>query len=172
MVYVKSEIDGVFYLVRDVETKQHAANILGKISQNVEIISKYLYEKKNDSSCKDFIEYINILHKKYKSIIYLESDENSMYTSYSINKGEQIVLCIRTKDLENNDLHDLNLIMYVVLHEISHVACPIYDNHGPLFQKIFHFICTNAIDIGLYKKIDFIKNPVVYCGMNINNSIV
>ena len=171
MIYVKSDIDNNFYLVRDVPDKQQAANILGKISQNVESLSNYLYGIKNDEKCKDYVNYINILHNKYKSIIYLESDQDSMYTSYSINKGEQIVFCLRTKQ-STNELHNINLIMYVVLHEISHVACPIYDNHGPLFQKIFAFITQNAIDTNLYTKIDFAKNPVDYCGLNINKSII
>jgi hypothetical protein len=62
--------------------------------------------------------------------------------------------------------------MYVVLHEISHVACPIYDNHGPLFREIFSFITTTAVNMGLYKKIDFATNNTEYCGLNITDSII
>ena len=63
-------------------------------------------------------------------------------------------------------------MMYVVLHEISHVACPIYDNHGPLFKEIFAFITNIAIKINIYKKIDFMQNPEEYCGLTITDSIV
>jgi hypothetical protein len=69
-------------------------------------------------------------------------------------------------------LHDINLMMYVVLHEISHVACPVYDNHGPLFKKIFAFITNAAIKIGLYTKINFGTQPEEYCGLMITDSIV
>jgi predicted metal-dependent hydrolase len=62
--------------------------------------------------------------------------------------------------------------MYVVLHEISHVACPVYDNHGPLFQKIFNFIATRAIELKIYEKIDFRNKPEIYCGLPITDSIV
>ena len=171
MVHVKSDVDNKFYLVRDVYDKQNAANTLGKISENVKIISEYLYSIRNDEKSKEYIEYIDLLYKKYQNIVYVESEENSSHTSYSINKGERIVFCLRTK-LASDELHNINLIIYVVLHEISHVACPIYDNHGPLFQKIFFFIATNAISKGIYTKIDFEKDPVNYCGMKINKSIV
>ena len=172
MTYVKSELNNKFYLVRNVFNKQHASNLLGLISHNIELLVTYLNSIKNEDRCKEYIEYIDLLTSKYKHITYIESEENSMHTSYSVNKGEQIIFCLRTKDNNNNMLHDINLIMYVVLHEISHVACPIYDNHGPLFKKIYTFITKSAVEINLYKKIDFEKSPVIYCGLEINNSII
>ena len=63
-------------------------------------------------------------------------------------------------------------MMYVVLHEISHVACPIYDNHGPLFKKIFGFLTNEGIKLNIYTNIDFKNKPVEYCGMTINESII
>ena len=171
MVYVLSQTDNKYYLVRDVADKQNAANILGQISNNIKTLSEYLYKIKNNETYVEYIKYIDILHNKYKNIVYVESSQDSIYTSYSVNKGEQIVFCLRSKR-SNNEIHNLNLIMYVVLHEISHVACPVYDNHGPLFQKIFGFLTKQAIELGLYSKIDFVKNPVEYCGLNINKSII
>ena len=96
--------------------------------------------------------------------------ENTNYTSYTTNKGEQIVFCIRSID-PLHTIHDLNLIMYVLLHELAHVACPEY-NHTPLFKKIFRFICEEAIEMGIYVKIDFYTSPKYYCGMKINESII
>ena len=171
MVYVLSQTDNKYYLVRDVSDKQNAANTLGQISNNIKTLSEYLYKIKNNETYIEYIKYIDILHNKYKNIVYVESSQDSIYTSYSVNKGEQIVFCLRSK-ISNNEIHNLNLIMYVVLHEISHVACPVYDNHGPLFQKIFGFLTKQAIELGLYSKIDFVKNPVEYCGLNINKSII
>jgi len=171
MVYVLSQTDNKYYLVRDVADKQNAANVLGQISNNIKTLSEYLYKIKNNETYVEYIKYIDILHNKYKNIVYVESSQDSIYTSYSVNKGEQIVFCLRSKR-SNNEIHNLNLIMYVVLHEISHVACPVYDNHGPLFQKIFGFLTKQAIELGLYSKIDFVKNPVEYCGLNINKSII
>lgn len=171
MTYVKSTIDNNDYLVRNVYDKQQAANTLARIRNNILKLSDNLKANINDSKNKDYAEYINLLYSKAKNIIIVESTPDSKYTSYCVNKGEQIVFCLRTIKTKK-DLHDLNLMMYVVLHEISHVACPIYDNHGPLFRKIFAFICQAGIDMGMYSKIDFEGRPENYCGMMINDSII
>lgn len=171
MTYVKSDIDNLIYLVRNVEDKQQAANTLAKLRQNILILSDSLFANINKPENIKYKEYIIRLHNKVRSIIIIESTQDSQYTSYSINKGEQIVYCLRKRILPNG-LHNINLMMYVVLHEISHVACPIYDNHGPLFREIFKFITTSAINLKLYYKIDFKNNPENYCGLLITDSIV
>jgi predicted metal-dependent hydrolase len=169
MTYIKSDIDDSFYLVRDTEDKQEAANMLAKIHKNVIEFSDKL--EKDKEKYPDYKEYIELLYSKVRNIVLVESTQDSAHTSYSVNKGEQIVFCLRTKRT-GNKLHDINLVMYVVLHEISHVGCPIYDNHGPLFRKIFAFFTAKAIEMGLYKKIDFERHPEEYCGMTLNESIV
>ena len=171
MTYIKSNIDNNFYLVRDNIDKQRAANILAKMRQNVIKLSDYLYNNIENSSNKEYKEYIIRLHDRINDIVIVESTQDSIYTSFSVNKGEKIVFCLRSKK-DINNLHDINLMMYVILHEISHVACPIYDNHGPLFKKIFAFITSNAINIGIYNKINFDQNNEEYCGLMITNSIV
>jgi predicted metal-dependent hydrolase len=104
------------------------------------------------------------------NIIIRESSEKSQYTSYTVNKGEQIIFCIRSKLIDkyinSSNIHDKNLIMYVALHEIAHIACPEYG-HTPLFKDIFNFFCDEANKAGIYKKIDFKTTPMEYCGMTI-----
>ena len=168
VTYVVSDIDNNSYLVRNVDDKQLAANMLAKIKENIEMITNHLY--KNINNYPDYVPYIIQLHKRIKNVIIVESSENSVYTSYSINKGEQIVFCLRSK-LIKNSLHDMNLIMYVVLHEISHVACPTIG-HDDTFKKIFAFITNIAIELNLYKKINFKENPLEYCGLTITDSII
>lgn len=171
MTYIKADIDNNYYLVRNSADKNVAANMLARIKENIIKISEYLYNNRFNEKNKEYVEYIKLLYEKAPNIIIVESSQDSEYTSYSVNKGEQIIFCLRSKN-NVNILHDFNLIMYVVLHEISHVACPIYDNHGPLFKKIFAFITTNAININIYKKIDFVTTPDEYCGLIINESII
>lgn len=171
MIYVKSDIDNLYYLVRDVSDKQHASNTMARIRENIIRLSDYLWTNRSDEKNKDYVDNIDRLHAYAKNIVLVESTQDSIYTSYSVNKGEQIVFCLRSRKGLNN-LHNINLMMYVVLHEISHVACPIYDNHGPLFKKIFAFITNNAISVGLYQKIDFGSSPEEYCGLMITESII
>lgn len=173
MVYVMSDIDNKLYMVRDKNDKHQASNLLGIINQNINNISEYMYNNLNNGKkdkYKKYKPYILRLKTGIKNIIIRESNENSVYTSYTVNKGEQIIFCIRSKLIEkyidNSNIHNINLIMYVALHEIAHIACPEYG-HTPLFKDIFNFFCDEALIMGIYKKIDFNINPTEYCGMMI-----
>ena len=133
------------------------------------ILRDYLYD--NIDNYNEFKEYIIQLKNNFnkeRTIIY-ETDPTSNLTSYSVNKGEELSLCL--KDKTTNNLYDLNLLTYVAIHEMSHFACP-EIGHGLLFQKIFNKFILIAIDIGLYIKEDYNKNPINYCGLLLNSSIV
>lgn len=181
MVYVRSDIDGESYLVRDTKDKKKAVNLLASIKADILQISDYMNSKLISDNKSDiekyqpYAEYIKQLKRNLKNVTIKESDFNTVYTSYTVNKGESIVFCIRSKNIasliKSNTIHDKNLVMYVALHEISHVACPEYG-HTDLFKKIFKFITETAIDLGMYQKVDFDANPVEYCGMMITDSIV
>lgn len=181
MTYVRSDVDHQMYMVRNQKDKQKAANLLARIKANIYQITNYMYQKLQDPKTadlpryKEFKPYILQLKEKINNVVVKESSSNSVYTSYTVNKGEQIIFCIRSKSISkiinSSNIHDINLVMYVALHEISHVACPEY-NHTPLFKKIFRFICEEAIELGIYKKIDFGNTPREYCGMRINDTII
>lgn len=168
MTYVKSSIDNQPYLVRNLQDSQLAANTLAKLKQNFTHLSRYLFQHRNEFP--DYVKYIDRLNSRVDNIILIESTKDSIYTSYSVNKGEQIVFCLRSKKLLNG-LHDINLMMYVCLHEISHVASPSYEpeygNHGPIFKKIFNFMLDQAEKLKIYTKINFQEEPREYCGMTI-----
>ncbi len=166
---VKSDIDSKYYLVRDSPDKQYASNMLAKITINMNKLSNYLYN--NKSKFTKYEPYVNQLNTKLKNTKIQESTDNGIYTSYSINKGEQIVFCLRSRKDSTNKLHDLNLLMYVVLHEMAHVACPEYG-HTELFKDIFAFLTTEAVNINIYKKIDFKTDNREYCGLTISDSII
>jgi Mimiviridae putative metallopeptidase WLM domain protein len=172
MTYVKSDVDDKYYLVRNVEDKHQACNMLAKIRNDILKLSEHLYENRNKEGYKHMKQYIEILHRKAPDIVFVESTADSQYTSYCVNKGEQIVFCLRTKEPGRfGDMHAYNLVTYVVLHEISHSCCPEWG-HGALFKKIFAFLTKTAIKIQTYTKIDFDNEPEEYCGMTISDSII
>ena len=77
--------------------------------------------------------------------------------SYTINKT-RIYMCIRDS---NNHYYDDNSLMFVLLHEISHVICKSIG-HTEEFHKIFEDLLVEAEKVGIYNsKIPMIKN---YCG--------
>lgn len=168
--YIKSDVDNKMYLVRDLPDAQRAANMLGRIRGNVNELIKYMQQNTSDDDKKEYDPYIKQLANRFEDCIINESTSDSVYTSYSVNKGEQIVFCLRSRN-QWGELHDLNLVMYVALHEIAHVACPEYG-HTPLFKRIFAFFTKAAIKKGIYKRIDFPNQPVEYCGISISESII
>ena len=157
------------YLVYNDTKKNDSAILLSDIINNMFKLKEYLYI--NINKYPEFDQYIRQLNTnlhKDRSLIY-ENDPNSKLTSFSVNKGEEIAFCLKSK--KNNELHQLNLIMYVALHEMAHIACP-EIGHGDLFKKIFKFLTEIAIELKLYKLDDYESNPVEYCGMMLSSNIL
>jgi hypothetical protein len=162
-----STVDNEEYLVRNVDDKSKAANTLATIKNNIKKLVLHL--KNNISEYDAEKEYINNLVKRTKQINIMETPNDEKNTSYTINKGEKIVICLRSKFL--NELHDINTIMYVVIHELAHVGCPEYG-HTPLFKKIFIFLLKESHKINIYTPVDYRKKPQDYCGMTINEYLL
>ena len=157
------------YLVYDDIKKNDSALLLSDVINNMFKLRDYLYE--NISKYPEFDQYIKQLYKnlhKDRSLIY-ENDPSSKLTSFSVNKGEEIAFCLRSK--KNNELHQLNLIMYVALHEMGHIACP-EIGHGELFKKIFKFLTEVSIELNLYRLDNYEENPIEYCGMMLSSNIL
>jgi predicted metal-dependent hydrolase len=157
------------YLVYNDAMKNESAVLLGDVTENMFKLKDYLYE--NIDSYPDFKPYIKQLHmnlNRDRSLIY-ENDPNSKLTSFSVNKGEEIAFCLRSK--KNGSMHQLNLIMYVALHEMAHIACP-EIGHGTLFKQIFRFLTETAVKIGIYKLDNYEEKPVEYCGMMLSSNIL
>lgn len=163
-IYVKSYIDNQYYFVKNTNNKQEVADTLATIKLKVEYLIEFIKKDNNP----EYMKYLSNLTDKIDNVD-IEENILNKYTSYSVNKGDELVICLKSK--KSGKIHDINLLMYVVLHEIAHIMCPEYG-HGPLFIKIFKYITEEAVKAGIYKKIDFEKNPTEYCGMTINSSII
>jgi predicted metal-dependent hydrolase len=169
IILEESFIDGNKYWVRDLEDKSNAANTLANIKINMEKLINYLKENVDKYKDNENYEYIKNLISRTKEIHIMETPSDEKYTSYTVNKGEKIYFCLRSKVL--NEIHDMNTLLYVVIHEMSHIACPEYG-HTPLFYDIFRFLLRVSIDIGIYKDVDYRYKPQDYCGMTINEYIL
>ena len=174
--YVES-FDQKSYLVRNLPDKKDAAKMLANIRTKLIIFIDELIleaEKENleedeDTELIDNYQYIKMIQKRLPNSIIKESSANSEYTSYSINKGEQLVFCLRSKT--NNKLHNINEIMYVAVHEIAHIGCP-EIGHTPLFKNINKFLLERAVEKGLYKFENYRKTQKEYCGITLTSNIL
>jgi len=162
LTYVKSNIDNRQYLVRNMDDKQEAADMLANIRKNLDSIVNYL--KENNSHDARVERLVN----NYRPEKLSESIPNTNYTSYSVNKGEKIVFCIRSKD-EKQKLVDLNTIMFVAIHELAHVMTKSIG-HTEEFWNNMKFLLKKGIDIGVYENHDYRNDPIPYCGTEITDS--
>lgn len=160
--YVKSSIDGKEYLVRSLPDKKDAAALLSQIIANLQKLVKHLEESHPDDE-----RTVRIV-KNFNVDAISEGSENAKYTSYSVNKGEKVVLCLRSRD-KNNKLMDLNTMMFVSLHELSHIGSKTVG-HDETFWENFKWLLQNAVQIGIYQQQDFKQKPVEYCGIQITDS--
>ncbi len=155
--------------VRDNEDKERSARLLNELTNNMFKLRDYLVENiEMFSNNKDYIELLRKNFTRSRTKIY-ETDFNSSYTSYAVNKGEELAFCLRCKP--SGELHDMNLLMYVAVHEMAHTACP-ENGHTPLFNDIFRFMLEEAVKIGLYRYEDYSRYPVIYCGMKLYTNIL
>lgn len=170
-VSFQESFNGEQFLVRNLDDKNDAADMLSNMKGKLKKLVDYTLEKsKDDDERGNFIkEYVNAIKNKFDYIIFRESTDNSKFTSYSINKGEEIVFCLRSK--EDNKLHDVNELMYVAIHEIAHVGCP-EIGHTPLFRRINKELLKYAIECDVYQYKDYNSNPEDYCGIELTNNIL
>lgn len=165
-IYVKSHFDNDYYLVAEGKNKQKFADTLASLKINTKKLVKFMKNPKNTSP--EMLVYVNRLANKLKSMAF-DQNLSDKYTAYMINK-EDLVMCITSKT--DGSIHDINLLMYVIAHEMSHAMVLKYDNHGPEFKKVFKFVTESAVKAGLFKPINFEINPVEYCGLTINSNIL
>ena len=161
LTYVTSSIDKEQYLVRNREDKNQAADMIATIKKNLISIVNYL--KKNNMSDPK----VRRLVKKYRPSRISESLPNTNYTSYSVNKGEKLVFCIRSK--KTHKLIDINTMMFVAIHELAHVMTKSVG-HTEEFWSNMRYLLKKGIKIGVYKAVDYKKKPVPYCGTEITDS--
>lgn len=159
MTYVKARLNNISYRVRKLEDKEEAVELLAEIHEDLKKVCKLLEQEHPDD------ERVIRLKKRFQNTTLCESDGYGNQTSYSINKGEKIVLCMRAKDASNKIVKK-NLLLFVALHELSHITTKSL-NHTDEFWDNFKFVLENCQKHGLYKCINFKRNPQSYCGITV-----
>jgi hypothetical protein len=173
IIYIEG-FDSKSYLVRNLPDKEDAAELLAYIRNTlIKFINDLYHDIKNDiktdDTSKNFLKYIKTIKNRLPNSIIKESSAKSEYTSYSINKGEELVFCLRSKN--TNKLHDINDLLYVAIHEIAHIGCP-EIGHTELFKKINKYLLKEAINYKIYRYDNYGKNNKEYCGIILTNNIL
>lgn len=158
-----SDVNGNKYCVRDRNKLELAADRLATINNKMNKLVSYLGKKyPNKENVKRLIE-------KYNPKQIYETLPTSEYTAYSENKGEKLAFCLDTEKNSKGRLIDINTLMYVALHELSHI-CTESIGHTEEFWDNFKFLIKESKIVGVYNPVDYKNNPARYCGMNITDN--
>lgn len=160
--FVKSSIDNNEYLVRNLKDKEAAANMLAKLRMKLEKLCELMKVKYPTD------ESVQRMNEKFNSDNITEAGKNNQYTSYSVNKGEKLVFCIRQKD-EQETIVDENTLTFVSIHELAHIMTKSVG-HTPEFWANFKRLLKEAVANSLYINEDYAQNPKDYCGIKVSDS--
>ena len=163
-VEIQSKKDGRVYKVQNLPDKQEAcekiANIREKLLKLIEFYTS------DPSAMAD--HRVKTMVTRFNPDNFSEIDLDSDTTSYSENKGEKIVICIRDKAPPYKFV-DENTTMFVLLHEMAHLMTTTIG-HTPEFWANFKRVLHDAIQCGIYTNVNYSKTPVAYCGLTITDS--
>jgi len=157
-----SDVDGNKYCVRERNKLTLAADLLANTTQTLKDLVVSLYEKYPDRA------NVKRLKEGFNPKKIYETLPTSEYTAYSENKGEKLAFCLNT-DKVNNQLIDQNTLIFVAIHELAHIATKSVG-HTQEFWNNFKFLLDEAVDINLYKPVDYKKKHQPYCGMDITDN--
>lgn len=164
LVSVRSSTTRHSYQVQNLPDKQSAADLMGVIHRNLDkLIQRY---KEDANTAAD--HRVRIMIERFNPERMCENNVDANSTAYSENKGERIVVCLRSKQ-KPYPLVDENTVMFVVLHEMAHLMTTTMG-HTPEFWANFRRILHDAIQCGIYHETNYNRQPVEYCGMTISES--
>ena len=158
---VRSTVDEREYTVRKLPDKLDAANKLAHISESLTKLVDRVYTNNKDR------EGVEQLKKRFNSRNIMENTPGGKYTAYSVNKGEQLAICLRNAD-DDKFMND-NIIYFVSIHEMSHVMTD-EIGHTKKFWDNMAYLLEQAHELGFYTPEDYAKNPQMYCGQEINST--
>ena len=98
----------------------------------------------------------------------IEEAPNDDGSSYTINKGDLVAICLRHKK-DGHPFHDYNTLLFVIIHEMTHIAS-ISEGHNSEFITNFKWLLQQAKDLGYYEPVNYNKSPMTYCGVKVTNN--
>jgi len=161
-VKIKSSIDNVKYTVKSrFSDHEEAADILAHLNSVNKKVIRHLQETDNGPD-------VQFLASNYNENVIGENVPwTTRNTSYVLNKGDLIRICLRNK--KTGKFHDMNTLIFVSLHELSHLMDKQYG-HEKSFWDSFKKILNSATELGLYVPVRYKDHPQSYCGMIIKSN--
>jgi len=162
MALTESTVDREKYLVRNLPDKQDAADRLARTRGKLMRLIKELKVAHPDKAFVKQLANFDVAPSRFS-----ESTPDASYTSYSVNKGEKVYMCLRQRN-EKEELVDENVITFVAIHEMAHIGTP-EIGHTPAFWNNFGWLLKEAEAMKIYEFTNFAAHPVEYCGIKITD---
>lgn len=162
MVWVRENgHTGKWYFVKDKEGKEQVVQVLRQLEERGDGFVRYC---KNDPVYHSDPRVI-LLTKRWNGRLSETSLKDASEAAYTQNK-KNISICVRNKQ---GRVEDLNTAMFVLLHEMTHLASDCKDHPKEFWDnnKFFLFLADSS---GLYTYQDFGAHSETYCGHKLNNS--
>lgn len=160
---IVSTVDGNKYCVRERSNLSKAVDLLAHVTEKCKKLVKYVGDKYPEN------EDVGRLVKNYNPKKVMETLPTSEYTAYSENKGEKLAFCLNRKKNENDNLIDEHTLMFVTIHELSHIMTKSIG-HKSDFWANFKFLLENAKESGLHDPENYKNSPKEYCGIKIHDN--
>lgn len=162
-IYIRARDGEEYHVQKDPRDRRKAAELISVLVNRSETLIKHLERIIPDDP------RTSRLRQRFNPDNIIEKHDSDNATSYTINKGDRIVLCIRQKT-DKRELVDVNTAMFVMIHELAHIAS-VSVGHNEEFYRNNKWLLGYAIDIGVYQYVDYAENNETYCGMQITNPV-
>lgn len=158
--------DGHTYEMQNLPNKEDACARMSKIRGNLVKLREHYQGDPALAADPPVARFLS----RFEPDVFIENDVQSNDTSYSENKGQRIVVCLRDKtNPPDYPLIDENTVMFVMLHEMAHLMTETIG-HTQEFWNNFSRILHDAVKVGIYQNVNYARSPTPYCGMTITDS--
>lgn len=167
----------IYYVCNDNNNENFVSDegmpLMEEIKRRNKIFVNYIHYNYKDSPHESLRTRAIYLYTHYNPDVIREHFPNFMNnaTSYVEQKGKEIGYCLKANNGKGK-LEDINTMMYVSIHELTHIYLYDVNQHPQEFFVNFKFLLLHAVDIGLYTPVDYGKKPIKYCGMTLNSNVL
>ena len=162
-----------YKVVERFSDKNIAADMLAKLNDFMIQYLKYIkinvinINSNQPSAKRQFFR--RILNNYNIDNIFENEPQPGEVTSFVSDKGQKFGICLRKKGELKDQFHELDILKFVMLHELPHLGCISYG-HGDEFWECFKIVLAEAVKSGMYIPIDYAKKPENYCGISLHNN--
>ena len=162
---VESSVDRKKYLVLNLPDKLAAADELARLRAKLQRYIADVHQQYNSPA-------VRRLKKRFRAVLSETRPKPTggggrPLTSYTIDKGKEIHMCIR--DADGGRITRENTLFFVALHELAHIMT-VSVGHTEEFWSNFRQLLKYAIRLGYYQYEPYHSAPARYCGSYIRNT--